>query len=154
MEDTHLDSLVITIKDDRCGMERALLEKVLDPFDYPNYPEGGLGLPLLKMAAERAAGELSIDSKPGEGTVVTARFQHSHIDRMPLGDMAGSMLTAIISNPAVDVVYRHRVDQRAWEVDTRTIKAEVGEEALTLPVVIQWLKSYLEQGVSYLYGCG
>ncbi|NLJ86265.1 MAG: ATP-binding protein [Firmicutes bacterium] len=153
VEDTHLDSLVITIKDDGCGMERALLEKVLDPFTTTRTTRKvGLGLPLLKMAAERAAGELSIDSKPGEGTVVTARFQHSHIDRMPLGDMAGSMLTAIISNPAVDVVYRHRVDQRAWEVDTRTIKAEVGEEALTLPVVIQWLKSYLEQGVSYLYG--
>ncbi len=153
LEDIGLDSLMIIIRDDGYGMEQALLERVLDPFATTRTTRRvGLGLPLLKMAAERSAGELSINSKPGQGTVVTASFQHSHIDRMPLGDMAGTMLTVIISNPSVDVVYRHRVNDRVWEVDTRIIKTEVGEDALTVPVVIQWLRSYLEQGESYLYG--
>ncbi|NMB11072.1 MAG: ATP-binding protein [Firmicutes bacterium] len=153
MEDTDLDSLVITIRDDGCGMEPALLERALDPFTTTRTTRKvGLGLPLLKMAAERSGGELLISSNPGQGTEVIAIFQHSHIDRMPLGDMVGSMLTVIISNPTVDVVYRHRVNDRVWDVDTRIIKAEVGEDALTLPVVIQWLRSYLGQGESYLYG--
>ena len=153
VEDTALDSLVITIEDDGCGMDKTLVRKVLDPFTTTRTTRKvGLGIPLLKMAVERSAGNLSISSEPGKGTVVTARFQHSHIDRMPLGDMASTMLAVIVSNPAVDVVYRHRVNDRIWEVDTRTIKAEVGEEALTLPVVMQWLRSYLEQGNSYLHG--
>ncbi len=153
LEDVGLDSLVITIRDDGCGMEQALLERVLDPFTTTRTTRKvGLGLPLLRMAAERSQGKLSISSTPGQGTVVTASFQHSHIDRMPLGDMPGTMLVVMASNPTVDVVYRHRVNDRVWEVDTRVIKAEVGDEALTLPVVIQWLKSYLEQGKKYLDG--
>ncbi|NMB46010.1 MAG: ATP-binding protein [Firmicutes bacterium] len=153
VEDVDLDSLAIIIRDDGCGMEQALVKRVLDPFTTTRTTRKvGLGLPLLQMATERSAGEFSIDSKPGQGTVVKASFQHSHIDRMPLGDVGGTMLTVIVSNPTVDVVYRHRVGNRLWEVDTRVIKAEVGEEALTLPVVIQWLRSYLEQGKSYLYG--
>ncbi len=28
-------------------------------------------------------------------------FQHSHIDRMPLGDLAGTFLTLLIANPEI-----------------------------------------------------
>ncbi len=153
LEDTGLDCLEITIQDDGCGMEQALVEKVLDPFTTTRTTRKvGLGLPLLKMQTERSAGAFHIESEPGQGTVVKASFQHSHIDRMPLGDMVGTMLTVFVSNPSVDVIYRHQVNDRVWEVDTRVIKAEVGKEALTSPVVIQWLRSYLEKGKSYLYG--
>ena len=104
------------------------------------------------MAAERAGGRLTLDSEPGKGRVVEAAFQHSHIDRMPLGDMAGTILTVIISNPKVDLVYRHRVDGRQWEIDTRVIKNEVGEDDQGLPAVFNWFRYYLEEGQKYLYG--
>ncbi len=153
LEDTDLDRLTITVRDDGCGMEENLKEKVLDPFTTTRTTRKvGLGLPLLKMAAERAGGRLTLDSEPGKGTVVEAAFQHSHIDRMPLGDMAGTILTVIISNPKVNLVYRHQVDGREWQLDTRVIKDEVGEDALGLPAVINWLRSYLEEGQNYLYG--
>ena len=155
LENTDLDRLTIIVRDDGCGMEESLKAKVLGPFTTTRTTRKvGLGLPLLKMAAERAGGRLILESEPGKGTVVEAAFQHSHIDRMPLGDMAATMLTVIISNPKVNLVYRHRVDEREWEIDTRVIKDEVGEEALSLPVVINWLRSYLEEGQRYLYGGG
>lgn len=153
VEDTILDSLVITIEDDGRGMDGALVEKVVDPFTTTRTTRKvGLGIPLLKMAAERSGGEFSISSEPGKGTMVRASFQHSHIDRMPLGNIADTMWTVIIGNPEVDVIYRHLVNQRVFELDTREVKAEIGEDGLTLPVVIEWLRSYLEQGNSYLMG--
>ncbi|NMB25703.1 MAG: sensor histidine kinase [Firmicutes bacterium] len=153
IEDTVLDSLVITIEDNGCGMDSALAEKVVDPFTTTRTTRKvGLGIPLLKMAAERSGGEFSLSSKPGKGTMVKASFQYSHIDRMPLGNMADTILAVIIGNPAVDMIYCHRVNHRVWELDTRVLKAEVGEDGLTLPVVIEWLRSYLEQGNSYLMG--
>jgi len=154
LEDTEdLDRLTITVRDDGCGMGADLKDKVLDPFTTTRTTRKvGLGLPLLQMAAERAGGSLIIDSEPGRGTEVKAVFQHSHIDRMPLGDMVGTILTVIISNPKVDLVYRHRVNGREWQIDTRVIKSEVGEDALGLPAVINWLRSYLKEGQNYLYG--
>jgi len=152
-ESTDLDQLTITVRDNGCGMDEELREKVLDPFTTTRTTRRvGLGLPLMQMAAQQAGGSIAVDSAPGKGTVVKAVFQHSHIDRMPLGDMAGTVLSVIISNPDIDLVYKHRVNGREWELDTRLIKAEVGEEALGLPAVIDWLRSYLEEGQNYLYG--
>lgn len=153
VEDSSTDRLIITVKDDGCGMDAEFVKKVLDPFTTTRTTRKvGLGLSLLHMAAKQCNGDLSISSKPGKGTTVRAEFQHSHIDRMPLGDMMGTILTVILSNPELNIVYRHRVDEREWEVDTRVIKSEVGSEALTLPPVVEWLRGYLDKGQKYLYG--
>ena len=85
LEDTDLDRLTITVRDDGCGMEENLKEKVLDPFTTTRTTRK-VGLGCLYSKWQRSAGgRLTLDSEPGKGTVVEAAFQHSHIDRMPLG---------------------------------------------------------------------
>jgi hypothetical protein len=37
-----------------------------------------------------------MSSEPGKGTVLTAEFQLDHIDRMPLGDLKETLLSAIV----------------------------------------------------------
>jgi anti-sigma regulatory factor (Ser/Thr protein kinase) len=144
IEDTHADKLTIRVADNGHGMAAELAARVLDPFVTSRKTRRvGLGLPFLKQAAELCNGRLTIDSAQGKGTTVTASFQHSHIDRMPLGDLPGTILTLVVGYPHADFVYRHSVNDQTFEFDTRPIKAELGEVALSEPEVIAFLKKQI-----------
>lgn len=85
------DSLVITIRDNGCGMDENTVAKVTDPFfTSRTVRKVGLGIPLFKQNAEATGGTLKIKSKPGKGTTIEANFGLSHWDRPPMGDIAGS----------------------------------------------------------------
>ena len=61
--------LKLTINDNGCGMSEETLRGVTDPFYTTRTTRKvGMGLPLLKMAAEQAGGELSITSSQKEVT--------------------------------------------------------------------------------------
>ena len=47
-------------------------------------------------------GSFEISSKEGEGTYIKAVFVLSHIDRMPLGDMTGTLISLINANCRID----------------------------------------------------
>ena len=107
-EDTANDRLTLTVADNGCGMTLQQLARVRDPFFTTRTTRKvGMGIPLFRMAAETAGGTFDIQSEKGNGTTVTAVFGLRHIDRMPLGDMAGTVATLIRLNPQVDFVYRH-----------------------------------------------
>ncbi len=107
-EDLPADRLTITIRDNGRGMDEATLARVTDPFFTTRKTRHiGLGIPLFKMAAERCNGGLAITSQVGQGTTLVATFQHSHLDRAPLGDMAGTLLSFILGGMC-DVRYVHR----------------------------------------------
>lgn len=87
--DTAADRLTVSIKDNGCGMSQEFVSRVLDPFTTTRTTRRvGLGLPLFRQSALEAGGDLSIESREGKGTEVAAWFRTSHIDRMPLGDLA------------------------------------------------------------------
>ncbi|MBN1317319.1 MAG: sensor histidine kinase, partial [Anaerolineales bacterium] len=99
-EDMHADRLIIAVQDNGRGMDEASLAQVCDPFFTSRTTRKvGLGIPFLKAAAESCQGIFIIESTPGKGTHVKAEFKHSHIDRMPLGDLAGTLLTLLVSFP-------------------------------------------------------
>ena len=62
----------------------------------------GLGLPLLKRAAENTGGFLKIYNQEKEGVILELKIDISHIDAKPFGDMAKAFLDAIYSWPKVD----------------------------------------------------
>ncbi|MFQ6618213.1 MAG: response regulator, partial [Fidelibacterota bacterium] len=69
------DDILITLKDTGIGMDRETLKKVFDPFFTTRGVEGtGLGLSVSYGIITRHEGELSIDSKPGEGTTVSIKL--------------------------------------------------------------------------------
>jgi hypothetical protein len=151
-EDHKLDLLTIVIRDNGRGMSKELAQQVLNPFVTTRTTRHvGLGLPLFAAAAQRSHGALRIESEPGVGTTVTATFQHSHIDRAPLGDLVGTLIAVLLSGQAVDIRYEHRVDERAFELDTAEIRQELGNVPLSYPTVREWLESVLEQGLASLY---
>jgi hypothetical protein len=146
-EDLQSDRLTISVTDNGRGMDAQTAQRALDPFYTTRTTRHvGLGLPLFKAAAERCNGGLSITSQPGQGTTVVARFQHSHIDRAPLGDMPATLLSVLLSGRPIRLRYVHRVDDRRFEFDTEELRQNLGDVPFSHPLVRQWLQDYLEQG--------
>ena len=127
-EDPEADLFLIEIQDNGCGMDEATLARVRDPFfTSRTVRKVGLGIPLLQQNAERTGGKVSIVSQPGQGTTLTARFGHSHLDRPPLGDVAEtlrywqppirpSISATIIRLPAVHTGSIPKRSYRCWKV--------------------------------------
>lgn len=138
--------LKISIEDNGKGMSKELLMNAADPFTTTRTKRRvGFGISLFKHAALRAGGNFSIESSPGAGTKVTATFVHDHIDRQPLGDIAGTMLCAIVSNSDTDFVYTHSVNSKSFVIDTKDLKNTLGIKSFSEPDVYIWIKNYFEE---------
>ncbi len=119
VEDLAADLLTIEVRDNGRGIAPDKLPHVFDPFYTSRKTRHvGLGLPLLKAAAERCGGDAVIRSQVGVGTTLTATFQLSHIDRAPLGDMTGTLMSFILGGPC-DLRYVHRVSGAGVDKETR-----------------------------------
>ena len=150
-EDLKKDVLGIVIRDNGRGMSKEFVQQVLNPFVTTRTTRHvGLGLPLFAAAAHRCNGDLRIESELGVGTTVTATFQHSHIDRAPLGDIPGTLLAIILSDRPVDILYKHWVDRRTFELDTAAVRRELGTVPLSHPPVREWLETTLREGMEGL----
>jgi len=145
-EDKEKDFLSIEIIDNGIGMDKETMKKVLDPFyTSKTVRRFGLGLPLLSEAAKAANGQLSIESKKGEGTKVKADFQYTHIDRKPLGNMGQTIITLVIGNPEIDLIYVHKKNSHTYILDTRKIKDQLKETPLNSPHGIRMIKEDLKK---------
>lgn len=152
VEDLEADRLTITVRDNGRGMDAQTASRTLDPFYTTRTTRHvGLGLPLFAAAARRCDGDLTVDSVRGQGTVVTASFRHSHIDRAPLGKLVGTLLAFLLgSRDDLQLRYCHRVGTRTFELDTAVIRAELGDVPISHPQVREWLYDYIEEGEAEL----
>ncbi|MDO5349980.1 MAG: ATP-binding protein [Lachnospiraceae bacterium] len=140
------DTLTIRIEDDGCGMTPEQVAQVTDPFFTTRTTRKvGLGIPFYKYAAESTGGSFSIDSQVGVGTVVTAVFGLSHIDRMPLGDITSTIHTLIVYHPETDFVYTYQVDERFFTLDTREFREILGDVPFSEPEISQYIMEYLTE---------
>ena len=150
-EDLQADRLTIEIMDDGCGMDEPMVKQALDPFfTTKTVRRVGLGLPLLAESCRICNGELCLQSCPGQGTTVKATFQHSHIDRKPLGQMGDTLITLIVGHPEVDLLYEHRKDGKVFSLDTREIKSDLGDIPLNAPQVVSALRTLIFSGLEGL----
>lgn len=125
-EDKKRDLLSIEIIDNGIGMDEKTVKKALDPFfTTKTVRRFGFGLSLLSEAAKAANGHFSIKSKKGDGTRIKADFQYSHIDRKPLGDIGQTIITLVIGNPDIDLIYVHKKNSHKYNFDTKKIKAQL-----------------------------
>ena len=141
------ETITLSIRDDGTGMAPELLARVSDPFTTTRTTRAmGLGLPLLRLAAEQTGGSLSIESTLGVGTAVTAVFVASHIDCPPVGDMAGTITLLIQGAPELELHYTHRRGDALARLDTEELHALLGPElSLAEPELILWIRDYLQE---------
>jgi anti-sigma regulatory factor (Ser/Thr protein kinase) len=148
IENTVDDKLIIKIKDDGIGMDDDTVKSVVDPFFTTRTTRNvGLGIPLFKANAENCDGEFSINSNVGIGTEIVAKFKFSHIDRVPLGNMADTIIAIINGNENIDMIYTHEINNRKFTLNTKEIKKHLGEIKITNMDVLVWLKSYVSEGL-------
>ncbi|PKM83377.1 MAG: hypothetical protein CVU89_01085 [Firmicutes bacterium HGW-Firmicutes-14] len=145
-EDLASDSFSIKISDNGRGMDEELLAKVIDPFFTTRKTRRiGLGLPLLKAAAERCEGKMIIESAPGKGTTTVAEFRHSHIDRAPLGNIIDTIVNLIVGHPDLDFYFSHQIGDKKLILDTKELREQLEDVPLNNPAVINWIKNYLTE---------
>ena len=148
-EDTQANLLTVIIKDNGCGMDKDFLKDVTNPFRTTRTTRKvGLGIPLFEAAAEACGGKLDITSEEGVGTKMCVTFLYNHIDRAPIGDMAGTMGTLISGSPKLDFLYRHTKRGKTFTLDTRELRQVLGDVPLDLPDVIMWIDGYIKEGLS------
>jgi len=152
-EDTAADTLTITVEDDGCGMNEELLKSVQDPFTTTRTTRRvGLGIPLFQEAAQATGGYLTIQSEVGKGTRICAVFGLSHIDRMPLGDIASTIATLIQCNSDREWLYRYTVDGRSFTLDTREMREMLGGVPLNEPDIVCWIREFVTQNTKEIDG--
>lgn len=123
IEDMKRDLLTIEIEDNGWGMDEKGIKRAVDPFYTTRTTRRvGLGLSLLAQATRESNGNIEIKSKVGQGTIIKATFQYSHIDRKPLGDIKETLSTLIAGNSGVDFVYEHQRDNVKFKLDTREMR--------------------------------
>jgi len=78
--------VAIEISDTGCGIPAELLQRVSDPFFTTKTKGVGLGLSISRQLCELNGGEMTIDSAPGQGTVVRILFPLAkvlnHVDHL------------------------------------------------------------------------
>ncbi len=147
-EDLVADELWLEVTDNGKGMSEEMVVKVLDPFVTTRTTRKvGLGIPLLKQAAEACGGFLEIESEPGKGTKLTTKFQHSHIDRMPLGNLEDTMITLLLGTPAVNWVFTYQYNDQCFEFDDTEVKEALGDLPLSDFRVIEFLSNTISDGI-------
>lgn len=147
-ENSKVDLLKLMVIDDGRGMDEETVKKVIDPFVTSRTTRKvGLGIPLLKEAAEACNGSLTITSEIGKGTEIVVTFQRSHIDRMPLGDIATTFLNLLVANPQIHWIFNYAADDQEFQLDDREIKDVIGNILLTEPDIIGFLRELIKNGI-------
>ena len=147
-EDLRSDLLKLSIQDDGRGMSPEMVAVVMDPFVTSRTTRKvGLGIPLFKEAAEACNGHLTLESSVGVGTKVNVEFQHSHIDRMPLGDLPSTFLHLLVANPNVHWVFKYQFNDHEFIFDDQPIKNELDGIPLSEPTILNCLREMLQTGI-------
>ncbi len=147
--------LKMTLKDDGRGMSPELLERVRSPFATTRTTRKvGLGIPLMAENAEKAGGELTIDSEPGKGTTLTATMDTRNIDCLPLGDLSGTLLSLMLTNPLTpDFVFEGKTPKGECSFDTREVRKVLGSDIpFNEPSVAGWLQEALKEEIDPIFG--
>lgn len=122
------DLLRIVIEDNGTGL-KVSPQAALDPFyTTKSGKRTGLGLSLFRGAAEATGGGLTIGKSTlgPVGVRVTVEMGLTHIDRNPLGDLAGTLSSVVCTNPGIDFRFRLRVGDRECNLNVLDLGEELG----------------------------
>lgn len=145
--DSAHDLLCIYIEDNGVGLA-VTPEQASDPFYTTKAGKRtGLGLSLFRAAAEAAGGRMTIGKSQLGGVAVVAEMQLSHIDRSPLGDLAGTVAIVVATNPALDLELALQVNGRAVCIAARpaTETEDSGDTLAAARRVLERIRTEVEE---------
>lgn len=149
--ESDVDKLVLSVSDDGKGMSKEMLENVIDPFTTTRTTRKvGMGIPLFKESAEVTGGSFEIRSEIGVGTTTTATYVLSSIDRMPIGDLAGTMQSLFTVNNDINFVLKINADGEEYEFSTDEAKRILEVNSLEDPDVSIAIYGMLDENIKEL----
>ena len=152
VDSDNRDIISIVVKDDGSGMSEEFLEKVIDPFTTSRTTRNvGLGIPLLKSAAELTGGDFNIASKLDEGTEIAVSFKKSNIDCPPIGDIDSTIITLIMGSPTLDFTVTYETDKGEFTMETSIFKNELEDIPLDQPEILAWIREWFKENREQIY---
>jgi hypothetical protein len=156
-EDTTRGIFTFAVRDNGRGMTPAVQQQVFDPF-FTTRPHQirrfGLGLPFLWENTELTGGGVKLTSEPGAGTSVQATFHTDNIDCLPMGDIASTLFTLLMSDVSVDWNIRRTRDDMVYTVLTEEIMRVFTVDELSDPKTQMLLLEYLRDQEKEVCGHG
>lgn len=147
--------LSMSVKDDGRGMSPELLERVRSPFVTTRTTRKvGLGIPLLQQNAMLSGGDVSLESRLGQGTLIVARFNTASIDCLPVGDLAQTLATIVMGSPdRPEFSLTCTGPAGEMSFSTEEVRAALGPEiSLAEPEVVQWIQQSLQEEIEPILG--
>jgi len=153
-DDPEEDELTLVVADNGCGMTGEQCSAATSPFfTNRNTRRVGFGLSFLEMATAQCGGSLRIASDPGFGTEVMATFCRSHPDRQPLGNMGGTIVSALLGESGLTFEYLHIYKRRTIKISSSHFTELSGVPfQFDNPVHLKKLESYIKEQLQTLYG--
>ena len=151
--DSSRDRLAVEVLDNGCGMSEEFLARVTDPFTTSRTTRSvGLGVPLFREAATITGGTFQIDSKLGSGTRLRAEFVISSIDRLPIGDLADTLVGLVLSDPTRTYIIAFSAGEERFDLDLDEVRQELIDVPLNDPNVLEWLQSLIREQQCTIFG--
>ncbi len=150
-DDENADSFTLQVDDNGKGLPGE--EKQRDP--YYTSKQGkrfGLGIPLLRQAAQACEGGMELGPRDGGGTRLRAWFRRSHIDLKPLGDVGASVSTLLAGHPEIDYMVMYRHDGYTYRFDTVELRKELDGLPLNVPQVLEYVSQDVNEGIRRTHG--
>ena len=140
-EDENKNLLTLEISDDGSGMSKDFADKAHNPFVTSRTTRKvGMGISLLKNAANAAEGDLKIETEENKGTKIRAWFKYDHIDRKPIGNIAETIISLILMSPDIELKYTHIKNSEEFVFDTKEIKKQLDVITLNNNEILKELK--------------
>ena len=150
-EDTNSSRISFTIIDDGRGMSEEEMKNAQDPFYTSRTTRRfGLGIPFIKAAAEICGGKFLLQSLKGKGTELKAEFDSSNIDCPPLGNVADAIVTLMVFDETINLIYQYSYNDTEFIVSTNELKNELEDVAISEPAIQIWLTEYINENMERL----
>ena len=150
-ENPAADRLTIRIGDNGRGMTAEQVARLDDPFYTTRTTRRiGMGIPLFRQTAEQSDGGLTVESAPGQGTAVTATFRYSHLDRPPLGDLAGSFVLMAAANPETEFTLKYIYNNNTYRFNTTEADEALDGIPRNEPAVVKILTEMVAENIKDL----
>lgn len=150
-ENTNKSIIRFEIIDDGIGMDDEELVNAQSPFYTTRTTRKfGFGIPFIKAATEMCGGNFLLQSKKGYGTNLKAEFNSSNIDCPPIGDIAGAIVSLMVFDETINLIYHYKYNDRDFVVTTDEIKRELKNMAITIPSIQVWLGKYIAENMYQL----
>jgi hypothetical protein len=143
-----------SVQDFGKGISKEKLELVMDPFytEKKKKIKFGLGLPLLKYAAEQTGGGFTIKSENGTGTKVNAIFMTNNIDCQPIGNIPDALTIIFTMREKFYWKIQRTKNGESYEISTESVENILGKDFIFSPKKVKILTELINDMENSLGG--